>query len=74
MVVVVALLVGLALLLLSQAHFRELEALIERDPDAGTSALIDTIRWFIVSLTAVGSRVRPTKSEDARLSRLLRVR
>lgn len=49
-VLAVGLVVGVILLLLARAHFRELEELIERDRESGTSALIVTIRWFIVFL------------------------
>jgi cytochrome bd-type quinol oxidase subunit 2 len=49
-VLAVGLVVGVIVLLLAQAHLREIEDLIERDRDAGTSALIETIRWFIVFL------------------------
>ncbi len=49
-VLAVGIVVGVIALLLAQAHFREIEDLIERDRDAGTSALIETIRWFIVFL------------------------
>ena len=44
------LVVGLIVLLLAQAHFEALGELIERDPEAGTTALIETIRWAIVFL------------------------
>lgn len=49
-VIAAGLVVGLIVLLLAQAHFEALEELIERDPEAGTMALIETIRWAIVFL------------------------
>lgn len=50
LVIVAALVIAVALLLLAQAHFAALAQLMDRDMEAGTNALIKTIRWFIVFL------------------------
>jgi hypothetical protein len=50
LIVLVGLVTGVVALLLIEARFEEIEGLIERDLEAGTAALVKTIRWLIVFL------------------------
>lgn len=50
LIVLVGLVTGVVVLLLIEARFEEIERLIERDLEAGTAALVETIRWLIVFL------------------------